>query len=192
MQPDEKIRLPNLVSFMNQMLRYHDPYADNHGVKTATIAVALAKASGYDEERIEFLRYSALLHDCGKLLVREEILNKQGRLSREDWENIKRHPAIGYEAALQLEIDPIVALTILQHHERWDGTGYPSGLKGEKILLPARILAIADVFDAAVSDRSYRKAMSVPDAINLFESGYKLFDPRLLDVFLRKVVNDGN
>ena len=192
MQPDEKVRLPNLVSFMSKMLNYHDPYANNHGAQTATIAVALAKASGYDEERIEFLRYAALLHDCGKLLIKEEILNKQGRLSRDDWAHIKRHPVIGYEAALQLEIDPIVALTILQHHERWDGTGYPSGLKGKRILLPARILAIADTYDAMTSDRAYRAALSYTDAVNLFESGYKLFDPLLLDVFLRKVIKDGD
>ena len=135
----------------------------------------------------------APMHDIGKILVSDQILKKPGRLTSSEFEEMKRHSSEGGEVVEQIlsgitdeEYRQFAVDIVVNHHEKWDGTGYPHGLKGEEILLSARIMANADVFDALISERCYKKAIPVEDAIEIIreESGTH-FDPALVDIFLR-------
>jgi len=187
---DENIILATktIVTFVSQVAKFHDPYADGHASNTAVLTVELAQASGYPKKTMELLRCAAELHDMGKILLPEYILNKIGKLTRGDFETIHRHSKIGYELIKPLGLGDVIECAILQHHESYDGTGYPSGLRGENICLEARIIRIADTFDAMTSPRSYRQALAVEEAVRLMEKEARLFDPILLEIFLRRVI----
>ena len=132
------------------------------------------------------IRTAALLHDVGKLAVPEHILTKPGQLSAEEWRKVRSHPQIGAEIIAAIPFPFPVAPLVLSHHERWDGMGYPSGLKQEQIPLGARVLAVADYYDSLVSPRSYRPAMDAEAAVDVLRhEGGKALDPQLVDVFLR-------
>ncbi|MEA4805717.1 HD-GYP domain-containing protein, partial [Acetobacterium wieringae] len=118
-----------------------------------------------DQDEINQIRTAGLIHDIGKMGIDEKILNKTGALSDEEWQEIKRHPEIGYRILSSANEFSEMANCILEHHERWDGHGYPKGLKGEEISLQGRIVAVADSFDAMTSDRAYRKALAYDEAI---------------------------
>ncbi len=154
----------------------------SHAESVTTYAVTIGRALGVDQVMLDSLKVAGLLHDLGKIGMPEEILNKQGSLTREEHEAIRRHPSIGsriLKDALHLND---LAPAVMYHHERWDGAGYPSGLSGERIPLMARILAVADAFDAMTSDRPYRKAMSVQDAlVELRANAGKQFDPMVVE-----------
>ena len=132
------------------------------------------------------LELLATLHDIGKVGISDQILNKPGKLTDDEWAQMKKHSEIGYRIAMASpELMPIADF-ILSHHERWDGHGYPQGLAGDKIPLASRILAVADAFDAMTEDRVYRKAMSTADALKEIEknSGTQ-FDPEIVGTFLQ-------
>ena len=127
----------------------------------------------------------AVLHDIGKVGIKESVLQKAGPLTPEDWEEIKKHPEIGYRIAQNIPELSKIAEYILYHHERWDGTGYPRKLKAEEIPLLCRILAVGDAFDAMTSDRTYRKAMSKEMALEeIKRNAGKQFDPEVVRNFL--------
>jgi len=127
----------------------------------------------------------AVLHDIGKVGIKESVLQKPGPLTAEEWEEMKKHPEIGYRIAQNTPELATVAEYILSHHERWDGRGYPRGLKGEEIPLICRILAVADAYDAMTNDRTYRKAMSREKAIDeIRRNAGTHFDPQVADIFL--------
>jgi len=144
-----------------------------------------------DQEDIEALKIAALLHDIGKLAVDERILFKKGSLDDKEFEEMKKHPGLSAEMIKSVSfLSPILPI-VVSHHENFDGSGYPRGVGGEDIPLEARILSIADMYEALTTDRPYRKAFSREEAIEIMEDskGWKL-DPKLTDVFLEMVRGD--
>jgi len=162
-----------------------DPYTYGHSRKVNTYAVALAEAIGLSPDEVSRVSIAALLHDIGKIGVPDKVLNKKEKLSEEDWEAIKAHPRLG--ANIVGNIPNLVPCLsgILYHHERWDGGGYPEGLKGEEIPIEARILCIADSFAAMASARPYRPALCSEKVVKeLRRCGGSQFDPELAGVFI--------
>jgi diguanylate cyclase (GGDEF)-like protein len=163
-----------------------DQTAQTHIRRVQLFAAGLARGMTMSETEIDGVRTAALLHDIGKLAVPEHILSKPGPLTQEEFQKIRIHPQVGSDIIAAVPFPYPVAPLILSHHERWDGRGYPAGLKGEDIPLGARILAVVDYFDALTSERPYHKAMSSEAAIGLLrqEAG-KALDPILVDGFIR-------
>jgi len=162
-----------------------DPYTYGHSRRVNTYAVALAEKIGLSSDEVSRLSTAAMLHDIGKIGIADRVLNKKGKLTAEDWELIKAHPRLG--ATIIGRIPNLVSCVsmILHHHERWDGAGYPEGLKGEEISIEARILAIADSFEAMTSARPYRSALSCEKAVTeLRRCAGSQFDPELVEAFL--------
>jgi len=162
-----------------------DPYTYGHSKKVNTYAVALAGAIGLSSDEVSKVSTAALLHDIGKIGIPDKVLNKKGKLSGEDWEAIKAHPRLGANIVGNIpQLVPCVN-SILHHHERWDGGGYPEGLKGEEIPIEARILAIVDSFEAMTSARPYRPALSLEQVVKELRQGAGLqFDPKLVEIFI--------
>jgi diguanylate cyclase (GGDEF)-like protein/putative nucleotidyltransferase with HDIG domain len=162
-----------------------DQTAQSHIRRVQVYAAGLARALGMPLTEIQGVKTAALLHDIGKLAVPEHILSKPGPLTQEEFQKIRIHPQVGAEIISGVPFPYPVAPLILSHHERWDGKGYPVGLKGDEIPLGARILSVVDYFDALMSERPYHKAMSFDAAIGLLrqESG-KALDPRVVDTFI--------
>ncbi|MCF6097230.1 HD-GYP domain-containing protein [Thermovorax subterraneus] len=142
-----------------------DPYTKGHSERVAKLAVAIAEELKMDNDLISNLHYAALLHDIGKIGIPEPILNKPCKLSEEEFEKIKVHPELGANIVKKVDFLLQASFFIRYHHERLSGSGYPEGLKGEEIPLGAQIIAVADVFDALTTDRPYRKAMTVEEAL---------------------------
>src|SRR3990170_2980517 len=163
-----------------------DQYTRDHVERVNGYAQALASELQWDEERRDALEFGAILHDIGKISVRESILTKDGPLNEEEWVEIRQHPTIG---ARMIQGIPYLAPAIpvvLYHHERWNGSGYPEGLSGEDIPDEARLLAVADTFDALTSDRPYRKAKPAADAYEIIkEEEGRLFDPEMVSALER-------
>jgi diguanylate cyclase (GGDEF)-like protein/putative nucleotidyltransferase with HDIG domain len=162
-----------------------DPYVYGHSRKVNSYAVALAEAIGLPPDDVSKVSTAALLHDIGKIGIPDRVLNKRGKLNKEDWEAIKSHPRLGANIVGNIpNLVPCVS-SILYHHERWDGSGYPEGLKGEEIPIEARILAIADSFEAMTSARPYRPALSPEEVVKELRQGAGLqFDPKLVQTFI--------
>jgi len=149
------------------------------------LATRLAAALDLTESEIQAIKTASLLHDIGKLAIPEHILSKPGRLTEEEFQRVRIHPVVGAEIIADVPLPALVAPAILGHHERWDGTGYPRGLRGTDIPLAARIVALADTFDAITHRRRYDAARSAPAAVEVIaaERG-RQFDPELTDLFL--------
>ncbi|MGD2278959.1 MAG: HD domain-containing protein [Candidatus Omnitrophota bacterium] len=162
-----------------------DPDIAEHSVRVTSLAVNLAKKIGMKRKAIERLKIASYLHDIGKLAISDKILNKHGPLTAKEFEKIKTHPLKGVEMIRPLYFLRDIVAIIQSHHENYDGTGYPHGKKGKNIPVEARVLSIADVYEALTSDRPYRKAFSKKQAIAIIEEekGRK-FDPDLTDSFL--------
>ena len=185
----EQIRARDEAYFRNlealaRVIDARDPYTFEHSARVAAISLELAKGMNLSETDLVVLRRAGLLHDVGKIGVSDKILAKTAPLNDEEWASIRRHPVIGYEMLkdvpfLQPSLDPI-----RHHHERWDGEGYPDGLKGASISQLARIVTLADAFDAMTSDRPYRKGFSFEFAARTMvsEAG-RQFDPAVVDAF---------
>ena len=157
-----------------------------HSERVTKHAVALAEKIGLDRETMEKIRIAALLHDIGKLGVSEAILNKPEKLADEEFAIIRNHPAMGEDIIKDIPHFTMVKSVVRYHHEKWDGTGYPDGLSKDSIPFAARIVAIADVWDAITADRPYRKGFTREKALEIMKSERgKLFDPGLLDVFMQ-------
>jgi len=165
-----------------------DRETEGHTQRVAEMTVLVAQALGLSNIEIVNARRGALLHDMGKLGIPDEILHKPGKLTNEEWEIMKKHPTYAYEMLLPITyLRPALDIPYC-HHEKWDGTGYPCGLKGESIPIAARIFSVADVWDALRSDRPYRKAWpdeKVRDYIKEHSGDY--FDPKVVEVFLHMI-----
>ncbi len=153
------------VQAMALAIEMRDPYTAGHQKRVTMLACALAREMGLPEDRIRGLRLAGLLHDLGKIVVPAEFLSKPGRLRDHEWEIIKDHPFFGYKIMEGIDFPWPVAQMIYQHHEKWDGSGYPRGLAGEEILLEARILAVADVVEAMATHRPYRPAFDINEVL---------------------------
>src|SRR5262245_44532226 len=162
-----------------------DQTAQSHIRRVQVYAAGLARALGMTDNEIQGVKTAALLHDIGKLAVPEHILSKPGPLTQEEFQKIRIHPQVGAEIISGVPFPYPVAPLILSHHERWDGKGYPAGLKGEEVPLGARILSVVDYFDALMSERPYHKPMSLEAALGLLrqEAG-KALDPRVVQTFI--------
>ena len=166
-------------------LELKDHYTGEHVEKTVTYAADIASALGLSKYEVDTIRQAAMLHDLGKIGISDKILTKRSRLTPKEMEEIKRHPGIAADILRPVHVLNIIIPFILYHHERWDGKGYPEGLKGEEIPLGARIVAIADVYQALISNRPYRKAFSKKEALKIIgDSAGTQFDPKIAGIFL--------
>jgi putative nucleotidyltransferase with HDIG domain len=181
-------RFHDLVQQWAQSIESKDSYTAGHCERVADYACAIATDMGFDETTLFWFRVGALLHDVGKIVVPSDILNKPGALTPEERAIMERHPTAGAELLRDVEFPWDVIPMIRGHHERWDGHGYPDGLAGESISLAARILCVADVYDALTSHRPYRRAFEERDALRLMQADVgRQFDPEILTRFLRIV-----
>jgi HD-GYP domain-containing protein (c-di-GMP phosphodiesterase class II) len=168
-----------------------DPYTHHHSVRVTTLVEAILNEMPHlPSDTRKIILDAARIHDLGKIGVRDAALLKQGPLTPEEFEEIKRHSSIGAELVSRLAIYRRSAAIVRHHHERWDGKGYPDGLKGEQIPLGSRIIAVADTFDAMTSDRPYRRALSIEAAIaEIQRNSGTQFDPKVVDAFTRAVAD---
>jgi len=162
-----------------------DRYTGGHVENTVYYATEIARGMGLAKTDTRLVEQASILHDLGKIGISENILLKRGKLTKFEFEKIKEHPKIGVDIIRPIQFLRGLVPLILYHHERWDGKGYPCGLKGEEIPVGARIIAIADVYQALISDRPYRKAFSEHEAIGIIkENSGTQFDPAIVDAFL--------
>lgn len=166
-----------------------DHQTHDHLQRVQVYAVEIGRDLGLNRSELEALQAASVLHDIGKLAVPEHIISKPGRLTPEEFEKMKIHPVVGAEILEQVQFPYPVAPIVRAHHEKWDGTGYPAGLKGEEIPLGARILAVVDCLDALAADRQYRRALPLEEALKVVVSDAgKAFDPRVVEVLQRRFV----
>ncbi len=177
---------------MTQSLMERDRYTGIHSEDVAALACRLARALGLSEDEVERIGAAARVHDIGKIAIPDRILLKPEKLTPDEWKLMRQHPVISAELLANLEIYDGSLDIIRHHHEHWDGSGYPDGLKGEQIPLGARILAVADVYNALITDRPYRKAYSHEEALEIIAgmSGKEL-DPQIVELFLKMMREEG-
>jgi putative two-component system response regulator len=174
-----------VVKAMARVVEAKDPYTSGHQERVAKLAEAIAKEMDLSQERINAIRISAQIHDLGKIYVPSEILSKPSMLTYIEYELIKTHSQVGYEILKTIEFPYPVALIVWQHHERINGTGYPQGLKGKKIQLEAKIIAVADIVEAMASHRPYRAALSIDSALEeITAKRAVLYDSEIVDACL--------
>lgn len=165
------------------------PREESHSERVSDLCMLIGRQMNMNASEIKNLQIAGLLHDIGKIGISNDILDKEGPLNEEEWIVIKKHPEISYNILSAVNDYGPLAEIVLAHHEWWDGSGYPNGLKGEEIPVKARIIAIADAFDAMISDRPYRKGMSEEKALQIIESqAGKQFDPAIVSIFLEKAL----
>jgi putative nucleotidyltransferase with HDIG domain len=187
------------IETMVKMLHERDPYTAEHSEEVADLAEKIARDLGLPEDQIETIRAAALVHDIGKVGIPDTILNKPGPLDEPEWQLIKKHTLIGFDLLKNLEMYSEAAQLVKYEHERWDGSGYPEGLKGEQIPLGARIIHVADVYHALTSDRPYRESQGKPshyepaEAVRIIqaESG-RQFDPKVVEALVRVISDEIN
>jgi putative nucleotidyltransferase with HDIG domain len=169
-------------------LHLMDRWINSHSGRVASLALLLAKEIGLDTYMLRTIATASLLHDLGKARIDENVLMKKGRLTNEEFDQIKLHPELGVELQPVKESPWNIEPIILYHHEKMDGTGYPLGLRGKEIPLGGRIVSIADVFDALTSDRAYRKANDPKEALEIMEEAMKgSFDCSLFKCFINMI-----
>jgi putative nucleotidyltransferase with HDIG domain len=184
--------LESAVEAMASIAEIRDPYTAGHQIRVTALACAIAAEMGLSAETIADIRMGGMLHDIGKMYVPSEILSKPGKLSEIEFMMIKNHPQIGYDIVKKIEFPPLVAAMVLNHHERLDGSGYPHGLKGDDIVLEAKILAVADVVEAMSSHRPYRPALGIDKALEeIARNKSKLYDPDVVDACLKLFAEKG-
>ncbi|MDX9715607.1 MAG: HD domain-containing phosphohydrolase [Dissulfurispiraceae bacterium] len=168
-----------------QAIELKDKYTKGHCDRVAEYAIKIAKAMELPDEWIKNIRQGSWLHDCGKIGVPEALLNYNGPLSEDEMRIVEKHPVWGAELAQLAQLSRPIANIITYHHERYDGTGYPNRLKDKAIPLEARIVAVADTYDAMTTDRPYRKKISHKEALqHLREESGKAYDPEITDIFI--------
>lgn len=183
--------LSTYTNFVLHILNQMDPVTHSHSERVKFWTVLLAKKMGLSQSDIRQLSQAASWHDIGKIEIPMEILIKPGRLTEEEFNTIKSHPERGYELVKDMHFFKKFLPVIRHHHEHFDGTGYPMGLKGDSIPLHARIMAITDAFDAMTSDRSYRRGMAMQDAVNeLLKHSGNQFDPNIVNTFVKALQDE--
>jgi HD-GYP domain-containing protein (c-di-GMP phosphodiesterase class II) len=179
------------VCCLNQLLDLRDLNTGLHSTRLAEWGLLVARSLGVSERDMYGLEMGALLHDIGKVGVPDNILNKPGKLTDEEYEIVKRHPEYGWTVIRKLRGLEQSSLYVLHHHENFDGTGYPAKLKGHETPIGARIVSVIDAFDAMVSARPYRKGMPIPEALKrLHEASGKQFDPSVVKSFTEFAQNE--
>jgi len=180
------------IKTLSKTIEAKDPYTSGHANRVMEYSVLLAEALELSYEKIQDIRMAAILHDLGKIAINDDILNKGGKLTAEEYEQIMKHPIIGAEIIDNISFLRDVKEIIKYHHERYDGKGYPEGLEGDEIPLEACILAIADSYDAMTSDRPYRKALDKEVALQEIKNNAGTqFHPYLAEIFVKKMTEQG-
>ncbi|MDR7870982.1 MAG: HD domain-containing protein [Tissierellaceae bacterium] len=173
------------IQTLGKTLEAKDPYTSGHANRVEEYSVILAEAVGLSEDKIQNIKTAAVLHDIGKLAINDNILNKATRLTSEEYAQIMKHPSIGADIISKMDFFKDIKEIVRYHHERYDGKGYPDGLKGDAVPFEACILAIADSYDAMTSDRPYRKALEKEEALKEIEKNAGTqFHPHLAEVFV--------
>ena len=187
----EKLKAANRQALFGlaEAIEAKDPYTKGHCGRVAAYSLVLAKEAGYPAEGLEELEFGAFLHDIGKIGIKDAVLLKPGPLDDAEWAHMREHPVKGYEIASKIEMLKPIMSAVRNHHERWDGTGYPDKLVAEQIPMAARIVAIADAYDAMATERPYKAALPLEDCERLLrKNAGTMFDPELIEIFiLRKV-----
>lgn len=186
-----KLMVSQTAAALAEAIDAKDSYTNGHSRRVAEYSAMIAKKAEYTKERCDDIYLIALLHDVGKIGVPGDIINKKGRLTDEEYNIIKTHPAVGREILGKITIDPGLSIGASYHHERYDGKGYPYGLKGEEIPEIARIIAVADTYDAMTSKRSYRDGLPMEKVRSELEKGMGTqFDPKFAKIML-DLINNG-
>jgi len=181
-----KKTLNGTVQVVANVVEAKDPYTSGHQQRVSELACTISKAMNFPTHRIEGMRIAALLHDIGKISIPVEILSKPGKLGRFEFELIQNHPRIGYEILQGIDFPWKISEVVLQHHERLNGSGYPSGLKSDEISLEAKILGVADVVEAMSSNRPYRPALGVDKALSeILMNKAVLYEPDVVDICVK-------
>ncbi len=181
-----------IIKAISSVVEVKDPYTAGHQRRVADLSRAIATEMGLSKDKIEGIRMAGSIHDIGKISLPAEILSKPGQLNKMEWELIKTHPEVGYEILKDIEFPWPVAAIVRQHHERLDGSGYPQGLKGDQIMIEARILAVADVVEAMAYHRPYRPAHGVNKALaEISQKKGFLYDPLVVDTCLKLFMEKG-
>ena len=182
--------MEDILATVTNFLEIHDNYTMGHSEKVAALAKETARALGLSTEKVTETYLTGLVHDIGKILISGDILNKPGKLSDDEFNKIRKHPEWAYDAIIKNEELTKIAKNARHHHERWDGMGYPDGLKEKEIPLVSQILIVVDAYDAMTSERAYRKAMSKEAAVKeLIECKGTHFPPNIVDIFIEKVLS---
>ena len=180
-----KDSLEDTVRAMAGLVEMRDPYTAGHQARVADLAAAIAKQMGLPDEQVHGIHLAGTVHNLGKIKIPAEILSKPGRINDLEFGLIKIHPQAGYDILKCVNFPWPIAQMVLQHHERLDGSGYPQGLKGDAILLEARILAVADVVEAMSSHRPYRPGLGIEVALEEIAKNRGIFyDPPVVDACL--------
>ena len=176
------------VNVLANTIEGRDSYTHGHVERVAAYARPLAQALGWASEHLRNLEFGARLHDIGKIIVPDSVLNKAETLTRDEWEVMKQHPAAGARILREISHLQVTVPYVLFHHERWDGSGYPHGLKGKDIPIEGRLLAVADVYDALTTARPYHPARNSYEVCQFLETNAgRLFDPNLVPIFVRLI-----
>jgi len=177
------------IESLTKFLFYKSSEVAEHCIRVGSMSLEIGKLYGLSSKEMEDLFVASILHDVGKAFIPNTILNKPTRLTVDEWGEIKKHPQMGHDFLMGLNNFENVSKIILHHHERYDGKGYPYGLEGEKIPFLSRIISVADSFDAMISERPYKKTMSIDEAVQEIEQNKKFqFDEEIASVFLKTFV----
>lgn len=180
---EENMFYHDIIESLVTALEAKDNYTKGHSDRVADMSYSLAKALGFRGMALEEIHIAAHLHDIGKIGIPDAILNKEGKLSPEEYECIKIHPTIGCDILCKSKYLKTISEIVLHHHERWDGKGYPNGLEREEIPIGARIIAVCDSIDAMTSNRPYRRSLSFKESINeIIRNKGIMYDPIIVEL----------
>lgn len=185
----EKLKIANRQALFGlaEAIEAKDPYTKGHCGRVAAYSLVLAREAGYPTDGLETLEFGAFLHDIGKIGIRDSVLLKPGPLDDTEWIHMREHPVKGFDIASKIEMLHPIMPAVRNHHERWDGSGYPDKMVAEAIPLSARIVAIADAYDAMATDRPYKKALALDECEAILKkTAGKMYDPELIDVFVNR------
>jgi HD-GYP domain-containing protein (c-di-GMP phosphodiesterase class II) len=185
-----EISLKDFIRTLRRIGDLHSPLTEDHAVRTRNFAFQIGERLNFNADQLDLLRYSADVHDIGKLFIDATVLDKPGRLNKAQRSQMEKHCELGCEAIELVNLPREIMETILSHHEHWDGSGYPRQLKGEQIPLFSRIVTIADSWDALNSNRPYRNAYSSIKALEIMNQDAAWYDPKLFAIFLALVRGD--
>ncbi|AIO19056.1 Cyclic di-GMP phosphodiesterase response regulator RpfG [Candidatus Izimaplasma bacterium HR1] len=175
--------LESLITTIGAITEFRDPYTFGHENRVASLAIEIGKEMNFSEKRLEIVRFSSLLHDVGKIQIPLEILTKPGSLSDSQESLVKEHPQVGYDIIKQIQFEQPIAEVVKQHHEKCDGSGYPEGLMCDEIKLEAKIICVADVFEAMSNHRPYRPGLPLEECIKeLQDNSGTLYDQNVVDI----------